>query len=158
MDRSTHGRNAGQGGFNHGGTDQGGFAPGGFGQSGSGAGPNQAASGPPSFTPNTHYPDDFGQGGFGQTDYTKIILFGCVMLAVMALGGLLVKWSSAPAPAIASPPVVPLHVQAQQAAIEALNTHQQMMIDMRRQMAEAQQGYYEDSEMVEFRGDEDGGW
>lgn len=109
---------------------------------------------PPAFNQATCYPDDFGQGGFGSTDYTKIIIFGCVMLAVMALGGILFKLTSSPAPAVAAPPVVPLHVQAQQAAIEALNAHQQMMIEMRRQMAEAERGYYEEGPARYG----DGGW
>ncbi|MCL4198136.1 MAG: hypothetical protein KJZ69_11660 [Phycisphaerales bacterium] len=156
MNHGTHGGNPGPGGFRQGGTGQGG---GGLGQGHAGPGPGPGAAGPPSFVPNTYYPDEFGQGGFGQTDYTKIVIFGCVMLTIMAVGGLIMKWAApTPAPAAAAPAVVPLHVQAQQAAIEALNTHQQMMIEMRRQMAETERGYYEDEGMAEYSGDEDGGW
>lgn len=160
MNRQTESYNPGRGTFspNTGGANA--FNPSSAGRSGSSpaaagfggprpaAGPGAPAGSnaptPPAFSQATYYPDDFGQGGFGSTDYTKIIIFGCVMLAVMAIGGLLFKWTAGPAPAAAVPPVVPLHVQAQQAAIEALNAHQQMMIEMRRQMAEAERGYYED--------------
>ncbi|MCC6906992.1 MAG: hypothetical protein IT430_03540 [Phycisphaerales bacterium] len=104
----------------------------------------------------SEFGDDHYHGGSGMG---KFVIGGCVLLAVLALGGFIGKMTSSSnaAESKAQPsgglPAISLQQQMQQAAIEALHTQQQMMLDVRRQMAEAEQGYYEYEDqrrMVEF--------
>ncbi len=87
-----------------------------------------------------HYGGDSGMG--------KFVIGGCVLLGVLALGGFIGKMTSSssasPAKGSGGLPAVSVQQQMQQAAIEMMHTQQQMMIDARRQMAEAEAGYYED--------------
>ncbi len=100
----------------------------------------------------------FGDDHYGTSGLAKFILGACALLGVLALGGFIGKMtsSSTPAKAPAALPAVSLQQQMQQAAIEALHTQQQMMIDMRRQMAEAESGYYEDRPAGNYGDFEDG--
>lgn len=98
------------------------------------------------------FDSQFGDDHYGSSGLGKFILGACVLLAVLALGGFIGKMtsSSTPAKASAALPAVSLQQQMQQAAIEALHTQQQMMIDVRRQMAEAENGYYENRAMGDY--------
>jgi len=82
----------------------------------------------------------------GGKDYTKWIFGGCALLGMMAVGAILANFISS-ASAVSTPtgpPAVPLYVQAQQAAIEAMHAQQQMVTEMRMRMAEAEGDYYGD--------------
>jgi len=94
----------------------------------------------------------FGDNQYGNSGFAKFILGVCVLLGVLALGGFIGKMTSSPTPAKAASalPAVSLQQQMQQAAIEALHTQQQMMIDVRRQMAEAESGYYENGPIGDY--------
>lgn len=98
------------------------------------------------------FDSEFGESPYGDSGMGKFVIGGCVLLGVLALGGFIGKMTSSPGkdePKQALP-AVSVQQQMQQAALEMMHTQQQLMIDARRQMAEAERGYYEEQRMAEF--------
>lgn len=90
---------------------------------------------------------EFDDDGLGGSQYTKLLFGASALIGMMALGALLAgAFSTAKESPTASAkqglPVVPLHVQAQQAAIDAMHAQQQVLTEMRMRMAEAESGFY----------------
>ncbi len=82
-----------------------------------------------------------GSAGF---DVVKVTIGCFALIGAVALGATMFSTSSDDsANQAAAPPVVPMYLQAQQAAIEAMRSQQQVMNEMRMRMAEAD-GYYEE--------------
>ncbi len=92
-------------------------------------------------------------GGSSGIDAMKLVVGGLAVVGVLAIGSMMFSSGGDDAEAVAeAPPAVPMYLQAQQAAIEAMRSQQELMMEMQKQrMAEAE-GYYEDA----YGGDD--GW